>query len=72
MDQAIDPKTGKINWDCPCMGNNPKGPCGLLFKQAFQCFIKNQTNPDICSQFMIKMQECQYKYPKFYELDENN
>jgi hypothetical protein len=70
MDQAIDPKTGKINWDCPCMGNNPKGPCGELFKRAFRCFVDNQDTPDKCKNFINILQKCQEKYPKFYE--ENN
>jgi intermembrane space import and assembly protein 40 len=72
MEQAIDPKTGKINWNCPCMGNNPKGPCGELFKRAFECFVKNQKAPEKCTTKMRIMQECQEKYPYLYEEPNNN
>ena len=70
MEQAIDPKTGKINWECPCMGNNPKGPCGELFKKAFRCFVYNQDNPTKCQNLINIMQKCQEKYPNIYV--ENN
>ncbi len=69
MDQAIDPITGEINWNCPCMGNNPKGPCGPLFKLAFSCFIKNQNNPEVCSTFINNMNDCQKKHSSFYAQD---
>ena len=29
---------GEINWDCPCLGGMPNGPCGEEFKDAFSCF----------------------------------
>ena len=29
---------GEINWDCPCLGGMPSGPCGQEFKDAFSCF----------------------------------
>lgn len=29
---------GDINWDCPCLGSLPHGPCGEEFKAAFSCF----------------------------------
>jgi intermembrane space import and assembly protein 40 len=67
MEQAIDPITGKINWDCPCMGNNPKGPCGKMFKKAFECFVKNQQEPDKCTPLIDIMQKCQEKYPNVYK-----
>ena len=70
MDQAIDPKTGEINWNCPCMGNNPTGPCGELFKKAFKCYVDNQDNPEKCKILINTMQNCQEKYPKLYA--ENN
>lgn len=71
MDQAIDPKTGEINWDCPCMGNNAKGPCAELFKQAFRCFIKNQDTPEKCMTHIQNMQKCQNKYPNIYAENDN-
>lgn len=75
MNEAINPITGEINWECPCMGNNPKGPCGELFKVAFKCFIKNQDNPNTCKELINTMQKCQEKYPKLYtesNTDNNN
>jgi intermembrane space import and assembly protein 40 len=27
-ESAVNPETGEINWDCPCLGNLAKGPCG--------------------------------------------
>ena len=29
---------GEINWNCPCLGGMPTGPCGVPFRQAFSCF----------------------------------
>ena len=29
---------GEINWNCPCLGGLPQGPCGQEFKDAFSCF----------------------------------
>ena len=72
MEQAINPITGEINWDCPCMGNNPKGPCGELFKNAFKCFIKNQDNPEKCTDKIQKMSFCQESYPSFYKEETKN
>jgi intermembrane space import and assembly protein 40 len=71
MEQAIDPKTGKINWECQCMGNNPKGPCGELFKKAFECFVNNQEFPEKCTTEMQIMQNCQEKYSKMYGEEDN-
>lgn len=74
MEEAIDPVTGEINWNCPCMGNNTQGPCGELFKNAFKCFISNRDNLEICTDKFTKMNKCQAKYPLIYndEKEENN
>jgi intermembrane space import and assembly protein 40 len=64
--QAINPITGTINWQCTCMGNNPIGPCGELFKEAFKCFVKYQKTPEKCQSKINLMQTCQEKYPKLY------
>lgn len=29
---------GSINWNCPCLGGMAIGPCGIEFRQAFECF----------------------------------
>ena len=31
-------KEGDINWACPCLGSMPSGPCGVEFREAFECF----------------------------------
>ncbi len=31
-------KDGDINWNCPCLGGMPVGPCGVEFRDAFSCF----------------------------------
>lgn len=67
--EAIDKITGDINWNCHCMGNNTKGPCKHLFKSAFTCFVKNQTNPENCQLKINLMQECQNKFENFYKND---
>jgi hypothetical protein len=36
---AVNYETGEIDWDCPCLGNAAKGPCGTEFKEAFSCFV---------------------------------
>lgn len=64
--EAYDPITKTINWECPCLGNGPKGPCGELFKEAFKCFVKNQEAPKKCQSKINLMQTCQIKYPKLY------
>jgi intermembrane space import and assembly protein 40 len=57
---AIDPKTGEINWDCPCLGGMAKGPCGEEFKTAFSCFVRSEADPkgSECVQFFQTMQQC--------------
>lgn len=68
MDEAIDPITGYINWDCPCLGNNTKGPCGELFKIVFKLFVKSQNDPGITfEKELIEMQNCFKKYTELYK-----
>ena len=56
---AIDPDTGEINWDCPCLEAALKPPCGELFKKAFACFVKSETEPkgEDCVKFFVDMQK---------------
>ncbi|CAK8689338.1 mitochondrial intermembrane space import and assembly protein 40-like [Clavelina lepadiformis] len=35
---------GEINWDCPCLGNLPNGPCGQNFRDAFSCWVENRND----------------------------
>lgn len=37
---------GEINWDCPCLGNLPSGPCGPAFKEAFSCWVENRDHEE--------------------------
>uniref|UniRef100_H2Z7L2 GCK domain-containing protein n=1 Tax=Ciona savignyi TaxID=51511 RepID=H2Z7L2_CIOSA len=37
---------GEINWDCPCLGNLPNGPCGSSFREAFSCWVENKDNEE--------------------------
>jgi intermembrane space import and assembly protein 40 len=65
---AIDPETGDINWDCPCLGGLTKGPCGEEFKTAFSCFVlsKNEPKGQECVDRFKSMQECFSRYPEVY------
>jgi len=42
---ALNPETGEINWDCPCLGGMADGPCGDEFKAAFSCFVYSEADP---------------------------
>ncbi|CCJ29425.1 unnamed protein product, partial [Pneumocystis jirovecii] len=67
-DSAFDPKTGEINWDCPCLGGMAHGPCGEEFKSAFSCFVYSKEEPkgiECIEKFQV-MQNCFKKYPEIY------
>ena len=66
MNEAIDPVTGEINWDCECLKDYMKGPCIELFKKAFKCFVDNQEDPSIYEPLFKEMQDCFECYPKIY------
>ena len=65
---AINPETGEINWDCPCLGGLTKGPCGNEFKTAFSCFVfsKNEPKGQECVEHFKAMQDCFGRYPEIY------
>lgn len=65
---AYDPETGKINWDCPCLGGMANGPCGEEFKAAFSCFVYSESEPKgiDCIEAFKTMQSCFRKYPDVY------
>merc|ERR1711992_492549 len=59
---------GDINWDCPCLGSMPSGPCGVEFREAFSCFHHSEAEPkgtDCLGKFM-EMNECMKRYPELY------
>ena len=69
MEEAIDPITGIINWDCTCFKGKAHGPCGPLFREAFKFFVKNQDQPEKCQELMSILQECLDKHPDLYQED---
>ncbi|KAG4303996.1 hypothetical protein PORY_002649 [Pneumocystis oryctolagi] len=73
-DSAIDPKTGEINWDCPCLGGMAYGPCGEEFKEAFSCFVYSKEEPKgmECIKKFQTMQDCFKKYPEVYNNEIDN
>ncbi|KAI0028387.1 hypothetical protein K488DRAFT_80704 [Vararia minispora EC-137] len=65
---AFDPATGKINWDCPCLGGMAYGPCGQQFRQAFSCFVFSEQEPKgiDCVDAFKAMQQCFRDHPEVY------
>jgi mitochondrial intermembrane space import and assembly protein 40 len=65
---AFDPVTGKINWDCPCLGGMAYGPCGMQFREAFSCFVFSEAEPKgmDCVEKFKAMQDCFRENPDVY------
>jgi len=65
---AFDPATGKINWDCPCLGGMAYGPCGMQFREAFSCFVFSEEDPKgiDCVEKFKAMQDCFRENPDIY------
>jgi mitochondrial intermembrane space import and assembly protein 40 len=65
---AIDPETGAINWDCPCLARAVEPPCGEYFKAAFACFVASQTEPkgEDCLDHFVRMNSCYLAHPEIY------
>ncbi|EIM82636.1 uncharacterized protein STEHIDRAFT_141331 [Stereum hirsutum FP-91666 SS1] len=65
---AFDPVTGKINWDCPCLGGMAYGPCGMQFREAFSCFVFSEDEPKgiNCVDKFKAMQNCFRENPEVY------
>jgi len=64
---------GDINWDCPCLGGMPIGPCGVEFREAFTCFHTSEADPkgaDCLDAFRI-MTECMSNFPVIYGNNDN-
>ena len=66
---AFNPETKEFNWDCPCLGDLPKGPCGEEFKTAFSCFALSTNEPkgQDCIDAFRGMYECFKRYPEVYQ-----
>ena len=65
---AVNPETGEINWDCPCLKSALEPPCGHTFKAAFSCFVASKTEPKgiDCNELFKAMQECFQSHPEKY------
>ncbi|KAI0051211.1 hypothetical protein FA95DRAFT_1587318 [Auriscalpium vulgare] len=65
---AYDPVTGKINWDCACLGGMAYGPCGMQFREAFSCFVFSEEEPKgiDCVEKFKAMQDCFRENPDVY------
>lgn len=65
---AVNPETGEINWDCPCLKSALEPPCGHTFKAAFSCFVASKTEPKgmDCHELFKTMQECFRAHPEKY------
>lgn len=68
---AIDPQTGAINWDCPCLKGALEPPCGNLFKVAFSCYVASNTEPkgEDCLAAFKALTECFRAHPDKYKPD---
>jgi intermembrane space import and assembly protein 40 len=73
---AVNKETGEINWDCPCLADMVKPPCGETFKAAFSCFVYSTTEPKgmDCVEKFREMQSCFKDYPEVYgrEIDDDD
>jgi len=69
--QGLITEDGEINWNCPCLGGMPVGPCGIEFREAFSCFHYSETEPKgaDCIEKFQAMQDCMQQYPELYDND---
>ncbi|KAI9295717.1 hypothetical protein K502DRAFT_283520, partial [Neoconidiobolus thromboides FSU 785] len=76
INSAVDPETGEINWDCPCLGGMAQPPCGSFFKEAFTCFLTSTEEPKgiDCVENFRAMQDCMRQFPEIYadQLDDED
>ena len=66
--EAYNPETGEINWDCPCIAPMVQPPCGDYFKEAFSCFVYSKSEPkgQECVDKFREMQHCFQANPDIY------
>jgi len=59
---------GSINWNCPCLGGMPAGPCGVQFRTAFECFhySSEEVKGQECLEKFAEFNECMKKHPELY------
>lgn len=67
-EEAYNPETGEINWDCPCIAPMVQPPCGEKFKEAFSCFVYSKEEPkgSDCIDMFREMQTCFQAHPEVY------
>nr|CAB3263827.1 mitochondrial intermembrane space import and assembly protein 40-A-like [Phallusia mammillata] len=62
---------GEINWECPCLGNLPNGPCGPDFREAFSCWVDNRedesTFAEKCYENFVKWESCLSEHKDVYK-----
>lgn len=67
---------GEINWDCPCLGNLPNGPCGSAFRGAFSCWVETREDQDAfsekCVENFIEWEDCVAKHKDVYKPSKNS
>ncbi|TRY62538.1 hypothetical protein TCAL_00867 [Tigriopus californicus] len=67
--QGLVQSDGSINWNCPCLGGMAVGPCGMEFREAFECFHYSESDPKgaECLDKFSQMQGCMKQFPDLYE-----
>lgn len=60
---------GSINWNCPLLEGRATGPCGVEFREVFECVYHNSEADTKESDCFVKIREllkCSSKYPMVY------
>ena len=67
---------GSINWDCPCLGNLPNGPCGPSFRESFQCWVEYRDDEkdfaEKCYDKFISWEGCLSQHKAIYRPEEQD
>ena len=67
---------GTINWDCPCLGNLPNGPCGPSFRESFQCWVENKDDEkdfaENCYEKFVAWEACLGEHRAIYRPEEED
>lgn len=63
----------EINWDCPCLKSALEPPCGVSFREAFECFVKSKVSPkgSDCIKYFQVLQECYRSHPDIYNVNDD-
>jgi len=67
---------GTINWDCPCLGNLPNGPCGPSLRESFQCWVENKDDEkefaENCYEKFVAWEACLGEHRAIYRPEEED